>query len=350
MFADAQFGDKPDEKRVDENGRVKYFNDGARRLLEAYKAFGERREELSGIVNLGDLFDGYNEDDKSTWPVLRAPMSAATMEKNRRDLAVMSDVQRRAPARVHHCIGNHDCSVNRMELLEALGVKDGLSYYSTPLPRRWKLIILDTSDLNPRYMPSAEGSEDYEYGMQFALRQGSAKIAPWGGGIGPTQMRWLREELESAKANGERVIVASHNALHERAARSKMSAWNADEVSAVLEDSGVVKICLAGHDHPGKYFLGNNGVHYVTLEAMLEAPPNSTSYAFLDVYDHVAELHGVGTASSRRMRVSPHGVFTGIATFGADTIADIAGAGNSVKMQSSELSLVEWINMYGRDN
>jgi hypothetical protein len=67
------------------------------------------------------------------------------------------------------------------------------------------------------------------------------------------------------------------------------------------------------------------------------------------VYDHVAELQGVGTATSRRMRISPHGVFTGIATFGADTIADIAGTGSPTRIESTELSLVEWINKYGRD-
>ena len=32
-----------------------------------------------------------------------------------------------------------------------------------------------------------------------------------------------------------------------------MSAWNSDAVSSLIEESGVVKICLAGHDHPGKY-------------------------------------------------------------------------------------------------
>jgi len=348
VFADAQYGDKADEERADEKGRVKYFRRGASRLAECYEAFAEHREELSGIINLGDLFDGYNEDDKSTWPVLRTPMSAELVEKNRRDLSVMSEIQKSAPSKVHHCIGNHDCSVPRVELLEALGVRDGLSYYSTRLPRRWRLIILDTTDVNPRYMPSARDSEEYRFGMEFVSSKGRHEIAPWGGGIGPTQMQWLRDELESAKANGERVIVASHNALHVRAAREKMSAWNADEVSALFEEyCATVKICLAGHDHPGDYYMSKNGVHYVTLEAMLEA--NTTSYAYLTVYDHVAELQGVGIATSRRMRVSPHGVFTGIATFGADTIADIAGTGSPTRIESTELSLVEWINKYGRD-
>jgi hypothetical protein len=158
----------------------------------------------------------------------------------------------------------------------------------------------------------------------------------------------LRDELNDAAAKRERVIVASHNALHRDAARYQMSAWNSDEVSDLIESSGCVKICLAGHDHPGMYHF-RNSVHYVTLEAMLEATEGETSYAFLDVYEHDAVLTGIGVASSRRMRVSPPGVFTGIATFGAAEIGAIAGSGSDARVETSSMGLVDWINAYGRD-
>lgn len=54
------------------------------------------------------------------------------------------------------------------------------------------------------------------------------------------------------------------------AARATHLAWNHDEIRAVIAQApGVVAVALSGHDHMGGYALVE-GVHYVTLEAMLE--------------------------------------------------------------------------------
>lgn len=349
MFADCQFGDKPDEERDDGSGRVKYFRDSRRRLREAFLDFERRASDLSGVLNLGDLFDGYNDDDNTQRPVLRGEMQEETREKNWRDLKVVADIVNSSSTRVFHCVGNHDCSVSKSDFLSAVKATSMGEYYSVPMPRKWRLVILDTTDLNPRYV--AVDSNDYGAAYAFAKEAADddrEDIVAWGGGIGPTQFAWLESELKDAKEKEERVIIASHNALHRDAARYQMSAWNSDAVSSLIEESGVVKICLAGHDHPGKY-LYHHGVHYVTLEAMLESK-NETSYAFLDVYQHEAVLTGVGAATSRRMRVSPHGVFTGIATFGAETIGAIAGSGSDASVETSQMGLIEWINARGRDD
>jgi len=349
VFADCQFGDKPDEERDDGSGRVKYFRDSRRRLREAFLDFERRASDLSGVLNLGDLFDGYNDDDKTQRPVLRGEMQEETREKNWRDLKVVADIVNSSSTRVFHCVGNHDCSVSKSDFLSAVKATSMGEYYSVPMPRKWRLVILDTTDLNPRYV--AVDSNDYGAAYAFAKEAADddrEDIVAWGGGIGPTQFAWLESELKDAKEKEERVIIASHNALHRDAARYQMSAWNSDAVSSLIEESDVVKICLAGHDHPGKY-LYHHGVHYVTLEAMLESK-NETSYAFLDVYQHEAVLTGVGAATSRRMRVSPHGVFTGIATFGAETIGAIAGSGSDASVETSQMGLIEWINARGRDD
>ena len=87
-----------------------------------------------------------------------------------------------------------------------------------------------------------------------------------------------------------------------------MSCWNAGAVEAALEASPAVAACLAGHDHPGGYGKtlmrgrGADGrmwgrVHHVTLEAMLEAPQGSTSYAILEVES------GPGRYCSQRHRI-----------------------------------------------
>ena len=88
-------------------------------------------------------------------------------------------------------------------------------------------------------------------------------------------------------------------------------------------------------------------VHFVTLEAMLEAP--ETSYAVLEVYEHEAIVRGIGSATTRRLRTSPKGVFTGVASFGrvADIVED-ATEGN-VRVETSEMGLLDWINAHRGD-
>lgn len=349
VFADAQYGDKADETRDDDPSRVKRFRASAQRLEECLAAFGREASSLSGIINLGDLFDGYNEDRKDLKPVLRGPMSDELKSRNAADLAVVADLVNAAGRKtpMYHTVGNHDCNVSegKEEFLRAVNMVS--PYYSVALPRGWRLIVLDTTDLNPRYIKA--DAVEYEPAMAFAVdavEKNREEIVPWGGGLGPRQFAWFENELEECKEKNERVIVASHNALHPLAARFQMSAWNSGAVAELMERSGVVKICLAGHDHPGKYHK-QGGVHYVTLEAMLEAREGETSYAFLDVYEHEAVLTGVGVATSRRMRVSPHGLFTGIATF--ESFGDIISSGSGARVETSSMGIVEWINRYGRD-
>ena len=169
------------------------------------------------------------------------------------------------------------------------------------------------------------------------------EVKPWGGGLGPAQLAWLAKELEAATERNEKVIVASHCALSRTAARPGMSAWDAASISETLESFECVKVCLAGHDHPGGYgrtlvpdregaYRTFGRVHYVTLEAMLEAPEGGTSYAVMEVYDHEIVVAGVGSCTSRRLRTSKRGVFTGVASFG-ERMGDVVDEINSYKKE-----------------
>ena len=64
--------------------------------------------------------------------------------------------------------------------------------------------------------------------------------------------------------------------------------------------AGTVRLVLSGHDHLGGHELGDTGVPYVTLEAMLEAPDNA--YGIVAVYADRIELKGHGTVTSRTFR------------------------------------------------
>ena len=229
---------------------------------------------------------------------------------------------------IAHCLGNHDLNVeSRERALEILyggetslvsGAKtptSELSYFSRKLPRGWRLVVLDTTELNPRWAPV--GSEAQRRCEAFVEERNDvsgnaglespdgkrpdayrARLKPWGGGIGETQMEWLRATLASAAENGERVVVASHAPLSRTAARPGMAAWNCDEVAPCwgFPRGGAVR---RGARPPGRYgrtlvpsaqlhsgYKTFGRVHYVTLEAMLEAPADGNAFAALEVYDH----------------------------------------------------------------
>jgi hypothetical protein len=225
-------------------------------------------------------------------------------------------------------------------------------------------------------------------------------------------MQWLASELRDAEKNGERVIVASHVPLSRTAARPGMAAWNCDEVSALLEASPAVALCVAGHDHPGRYgrtlvpasdaarrdgssekkvgggestysYKTFGRVHYVTLEAMLEAPEDGNAFAALEVYDHEVIVNAGGVtrgffgdkysatslkknsarstknyATDRRLRVSPRGRFTGVASFSERVPGspgsrdDRDGASASIRVAGSNqqaVDLLDWINANADD-
>ena len=354
LFADAQYADREDHERANEPGRVKRFRAAPDRVREAMGHFTrpETRETMACIVNLGDLIDGVNDDDVAALVPTRTKETPIEMrEANESDLRFMTrvvDEVVRGAVPIAHCLGNHDLNVeSRERALEILyggetslvsGAKtptSELSYFSRKLPRGWRLVVLDTTELNPRWAPvgseaqrrceafveernDVSGNAGLESPDGKRLDAYRARLKPWGGGIGETQMEWLRATLASAAENGERVVVASHAPLSRTAARPGMAAWNCDEVSALLEASPAVALCVAGHDHPGRYgrtlvpsaqlhsgYKTFGRVHYVTLEAMLEAPADGNAFAALEVYDHEVIVNAGGAAPGSSERNIP---------------------------------------------
>ena len=442
LFADAQYADRPDHERPNEPGRVKRFRAAPDRVREAMGHFTrpDMRETMACIVNLGDLIEGVNDDDVTVRPghvpTRTKAMPAAMRDANARDLRVMvaavNDVVRGAVP-VVHCLGNHDLNVeSRERALEILyGGKSAnvsgstlptraLSYFSRKLPRRWRLVVLDTTELNPRFAPPASETqrrceafvrERHAIGRVDASNDAyRTSSKPWGGGLGPEQMEWLRGELRNATRRGERVVVASHVPLSRTAARPGMAAWNCDEISALLEACPAVALCVAGHDHPGRYgrtlvpsvetdapYKTFGRVHFVTLEAMLEAPADGNAFAALEVYDHEVIVNAGGAArgffgnkhalvkrgeattsplrprdargdgvsvadaassgknhaTDRRLRVSPRGRFTGVAGFGERVPGSPSGEDGtnesiSIRVRGGSnqqaVDLLDWIN------
>ena len=235
---------------------------------------------LAFAIQLGDIIDGNQ-----------------TREMTHRDLDKVLFVCRKSKTKVHHVIGNHCLAVPRAELQKELGLKKG--YYAFT-HGHWRFIVLDTMDVSVMGRP--EDSENYEAARQYLERHPEARS--YNGAVGDEQGRWLRDRLaEAAKAN-QRVMVFGHHPLVEAASHPDLLAWNHEEIAAILEDSGCVVAYFNGHDHAGGYAF-RNGIHYVTLEGMVEAPSGGDACGIVHVYRDRLVIEGTGTLAGRTLKLSP---------------------------------------------
>ena len=125
---------------------------------------------------------------------------------------------------------------------------------------------------------------------------------PGGAASARRQLAWLKAELAAAEAAGERVIAAAHHQVGQGAVRPTHAAWNWRDVQAALLASPAFRLLLAGHDHLGGYAC-IGGRHFVTLEALLEAPPGGNAYGVVEVRPREIAIVGAGSVTSRRLAV-----------------------------------------------
>lgn len=78
-------------------------------------------------------------------------------------------------------------------------------------------------------------------------------------------------------------------------------AWNYNAVKDALLASPAFVAYFAGHDHMGGYCC-IDGRHFVTLEAMLEAPEGGNAFAFVSCGSGCLRIDGQGSVTSRTLR------------------------------------------------
>lgn len=295
LLADVQYADKDDFDRVGDGRRILRYRASLDALRRAQQAFAEEQVEL--VVHLGDLIDGRGLD-RTLVDGVRT--SAESLEDANAVLDALD------PALAYaHVTGNHCLYVPRDWFAERLGVpirRDTQSrYYTRELPGGWRLIVLDTMDLSDRW---TAGSAERDAAVAFRR---DAPESPrfdgsFNGGVGQAQLSWLRDELAVAEEDGARCLVCSHHPLSVRAANESHVAWNAEEVSQAIRASPAVVAAFAGHYHPGG-FATEDGVHFVTLHGVVEAPEGADAFAILDVHADRLELRGSGVVASHTLPV-----------------------------------------------
>lgn len=308
VIADIQYADMAD---TGVEGRVQRFREAPPKLEAAVAELSGLAQAgaLQGVLTLGDITNGNRED----------------AARNPSDLETVAAILDRLPAGlpVYHVLGNHCLDLPRADVLARLRFPAGAdgrasSYYSARLAPGWRLVALDTTELSGHTQAGPEAAaESAAYAAAHPLSAEEPQMSPWNGGIGRAQAAWLAGELRAASAAGDRVIVmAHHQAGPGPAVRRTHAAWNWEEISGLVSGGRVGKggaggggpstaaavLYLAGHDHMGGYTHAG-GVHWLTLEALVEAPTGSNAYATLEVYGDRVVVKGRGSASSRVLEI-----------------------------------------------
>lgn len=174
----------------------------------------------------------------------------------------------------YHVIGNHDVQdLSKKEFLKRVPMT--ATYYSFDAGG-YHFVVLDA-----QYSRQGEDFNNVFYVVQ--------------GNIPSFQLDWLEEDLA---ATDRQTIVCVHQRLDvEYDFRSGgPEIYNAEEVKALLEESGKVIAIFQGHDHDGAYSQ-IDGIHYVTFRALIDrAEPTPPSWAAvtLDPVNRTITIEGAG--------------------------------------------------------
>jgi 3',5'-cyclic AMP phosphodiesterase CpdA len=232
------------------------------------------------VIQLGDLIDG-----------------GPNAEKELRQAVAVYDTLSMPH---YHLLGNHDfIGLDRPTTMDILGLEQ--SWYVFDV-RGWRFVVLDTQDL------AVEGGWDengerYKQSMEMLERlkaAGAANAKEYNGGFSQLQLAWLDVQLADAEAQGKSVIVFGHLPL--MPPDEPHTAWNAQQAVSIFEKYGCVKAYFCGHRHGGGY-TRQNGIHYVNIEAMVDAADAGGAWARVTLTPEQIIIEGTGAVTSRTLAI-----------------------------------------------
>ncbi len=267
LLADVQYAEY--EPKI---GR--YFRDSAAKLAECVNDFNSRN--LAFVVQLGDLIDSDFANFDKVLPVIK---------------------QLQMPT--YHVLGNHDFAVlqeQKSKVPQKIGLKN--PYYDFTY-NQWRFVALDSGDIS--FYANDPDSPKYKKAetIHQQLADSEAPNAKtWNGAIDTDQIAWLKNTLSAASAVGQKVVVFCHAPFYPV---TMYNLWNDSELVEVFESCDCVVACISGHNHHGNY-AEKNGIHYLTLRAMVETP-DENAYAIIEVYHDRLKVIGFGAEPARVLNI-----------------------------------------------
>ncbi|KAI4886694.1 hypothetical protein NFI96_021382 [Prochilodus magdalenae] len=128
-----------------------------------------------------------------------------------------------------------------------------------------------------------------EYGVHHLTLEGVIETPPGSNAFGTV---YVYEDKMVLRGKG-------HVPVHPYSTDSLCLAWNYDEILPMLNSHKSVVCFIAGHDHDGGYCRDEYGVHYLTLEGVVETCPGSNAFGTVYVYEDKMILRGMGRTPDR---------------------------------------------------
>ena len=242
VLTDTHYADRP-------TAGTRHYADSLQKVDEAIEAFN--RAKVDFVIELGDLKD---MDAKGT------------PELTLRYLNSIEQRLRRFDGPLYHVLGNHDMDcITKEEFLahtSNAGRANGRAYYSFEA-QGVRCIVLD-ANFNADMTPYSRGNFDW-------------RVA----NIPTEQLDWLDGEL--TRHRRQPTIIFLHQMLDSFSDINKdLCVKNADKAVEIIERHEQVLAVIQGHHHPGHYSF-RRGVHYLTLNGMIEQAAPTNSYAIVEV-------------------------------------------------------------------
>ncbi len=270
VISDVHYADKDAEEAKNyRDGIVKlahsiaYFN--SEKLPDKKSYYGSVRK-VGFVIQLGDIID--------------------VSENSAKDLDAVVAMCNRLKVPMYHVLGNHEfVGLDRKTVQAKLDMKR--PYYDFKRGK-WRFVVLDTMDISVTG-GWAEESRNYRSGRQLLEKlteQEAANAIDWNGGIGQEQKEWLQNVLKDAVKKRQQVVVFGHHPI--MPSGDMYNLWNSEEIVAILQSYNCVVAYINGHRHSNDYICAN-GIYYVTIQPMIEAPQEKV-YAAVWVYDDRLEI------------------------------------------------------------
>ena len=195
--------------------------------------------------------------------------------------------------------GTYDFSVAdslKSESILKMGLKN--RYYSIT-KNNWRFIILDGNDLSFHGAISEIKKQQTDSLFQLLTPKKLLNLQKWNGGLSLSQLNWVKNELETAKANNENVGFYCHFPAVKDGEVHNL--WNYKQFIDLIDNYKNVKFYFNGHNHNGDYVL-KNGVHHLTFKGMVDTE-NTSAFATATISKDSIIIDGYGREPSRRLKI-----------------------------------------------
>ena len=113
--------------------------------------------------------------------------------------------------------------------------------------------------------------------------------------MGATQLLWLEQELSSAAAEEQQVVIMSHSCIHPELS-GDTQAWNHRQVLSCLHKSDCVRVVLSANqptDEPSSctHLEDERGIHHVLLSASVLYQMDR-AYCTVALYPNMVNIRG----------------------------------------------------------